>query len=135
MKNKYYIITDNEKELANGQFYGESDCGEDFNYYILSNFNFNLFNCFQTSKKYGKKQEQFIKELNNLKGDMLGLIIEASQNGFEIVSSYETFRKEAPRTMKYLEDKFTIIMKNFCKKWELSLTAEVPQRIYVDKEN
>lgn len=129
MKNKYYIIADGEKELANGQFYGESNCGEDFKYYILSCFNFKLFDCFQTSKKYGKKQEQFIKELNNLGGEMLQLIVDASQDGFEIVSSYETFREEAPKTMKYLEDKFTTITENFCKKWKLSLTAEVPQRI------
>lgn len=115
-KNSFKSITDFEIWWVFRKEYG---------YTLEYHFRINLLPTYETSKTYGKLQDEFIKELSSLKDDFYGTIYNLNYNNnltIELPISADT--EKLYEIEKKICDWFLPKQKAFAERWNLEINSD-----------
>lgn len=98
---------------------------KEYGYTLEYHFRINLLPTYETSKTYGKLQDEFIKELSSLKDDFYGTIYNLNYNNnltIELPVSADT--EKLYEIEKKICDWFLPKHKAFAERWNLEINSD-----------
>lgn len=98
---------------------------KEYGYTLEYHFRINLLPTYETSKTYGKLQDEFIKELSSLKDDFYGTIYNLNYNNnltIELPVSADT--EKLYEIEKKICDWFLPKQKAFAERWNLEINSD-----------